>query len=173
MIGLYAQNENTQSQLHQLLQDASVEIYQPAHDYHLVIWLSNEKPPRHLNVLTEKDLSLPITATEWRLLIQKYGVSTPCYQNKFFMIETDKRLLINLKTKQQISLTEKENELLAFLIQAPQHTATRDTLLQSVWQYNPEAETHTVESHLYSLKQKIGPDFEVLFAVHNGAITLR
>lgn len=172
MIGLYAQNKNTQTELHQLLQDANVELYHPTHSYHLVIWLANDKPPRNLNVLTAKDLSLPMTATEWCLLLQKHSAFPLCYKNKYFMAETDKRLLTNLKTKQQIPLTEKENELIAFLIQAPQHTTSKDVLLQSVWGYNIEAETHTIESHLYGLKQKIGPDFEKLLQIQNGNVTL-
>lgn len=172
MIGLYTQNPNTQNELRQLLQDAALEIYQPGHPYHLVIWLSDEKPPKGVTTLLPKDLPLPMTPAEWQLFVQKHSSSALNYKNNFFMIETDKRLLTNLKTKKQIALTEKENEMIAFLIKAPQHTATRDTLLQAVWQYNPETETHTIESHLYALKQKVGADFENLLCYQNGQVVL-
>ena len=33
---------------------------------------------------------------------------------------------------------------------------TKEDLLVSVWNYKPEAETHTVESHIYALRQKLG-----------------
>lgn len=172
MIGLYTQNKTIQTELLQLLQDIPVKIYQPKRDYHLVIWLSDEKPPKNLPVLLAKDLPLPLTASEWHLFLKKYMAKSVCYENKFFKIDTTKRQLVHLKTKRIVDLTEKENELLAFLIQAPTRSAPRDTLLQAVWQYNPEAETHTIESHLYALKQKVGSDVESLIQYQNGIISL-
>lgn len=173
MIGLYSQNKNTKNELCHLFQDIGLVPYQPAHQYALVIYLGDKAPTTDMPILLKKDLSLPMSLSEWRLLLQKYGASAVCYQNHFFKIETDKRLLTRLKTKKQIPLTEKENDLLKFLIQAPNHTASRETLLQAVWQYNLEAETHTIESHLYALKQKIGHDAENLFKFSDGQVILR
>ena len=172
MIGLYSQNKNTQNELCRLFQDIGLVPYQPAHQYALVIYLGDKAPTTDMPILLEKDLSLPMSLSEWRLLLQKHGASAVCYQNHFFKIETDRRLLTHLKTKQQISLTEKENDLLKFLIQSPNHTASRETLLQAVWQYNPEAETHTLESHLYTLKQKAGSDAENLLKFQDGHVVL-
>lgn len=172
MIGLYAQNQHTQNELCLLLKETGVENYEPSHSYHLIIWLSNKKPPQNTSVLLAKDLTLPLSLPEWHLFLQKHSLPTVCYKNDFFMIETDKRLLTNLKTGKTFALTEKENELLAFLIKAPKHAASRETLLQTVWKYNPEAETHTLESHLYALKQKIGDDAKNLLQFQNGTVTL-
>ena len=172
MIGLYTQNKTIQAELLQLLQDVPVEIYQPGHEYLIVIWLDDKAPPKNLPVLLAQDLPLPLTTDQWHLFLKKYMTKPICYENKFFKIETAKRQLINLKTKQTLDLTEKENELWAFLIQAPTHSATRETLLKTVWQYNPETQTHTIESHLYSLKQKIGKNANKLLHYQNGIVSL-
>jgi len=172
MIGLYTQNKNIQEELLHLLKDIPIESYQPDHTYHVVIWLSEECPPKNLPVLLANELSLPLTVDEWHLFLKKYTLPAPPYHNNFFTLETDKRLLTDLKTKKTISLTEKETELFTFLIHAPTHAANRETLLQAVWHYNPEAQTHTLESHLYALKQKIGKRAEHLIQYQNGIVKL-
>lgn len=55
----------------------------------------------------------------------------------------------------QIQLREKEAELLLFLLEAPHQKADRQTLLQHVWGYPKNTQTHTLETHVYHLRQKI------------------
>lgn len=52
-------------------------------------------------------------------------------------------------------LTQKETQLLAYLHRAGEHGANRDTLLAELWQYHPDAQTHTLDAHLYRLRQKL------------------
>ncbi len=54
-----------------------------------------------------------------------------------------------------IELTEKEVALLAYLGVNKAEPVTRDDLLRDVWKYAPGADTHTIETHLYRLRQKI------------------
>jgi DNA-binding response OmpR family regulator len=49
-------------------------------------------------------------------------------------------------------------ELLKFLYKIRDCTATRQTLLDNVWGYSPGATTHTLETHIYRLRQKIEVD---------------
>ena len=58
----------------------------------------------------------------------------------------------------RLKLTEKETAILRFLYRAGQKVVTRDTLLQEVWGYNSAVTTHTLETHVYRLRQKIEPD---------------
>ncbi|CAE7189920.1 sphR [Symbiodinium microadriaticum] len=58
----------------------------------------------------------------------------------------------------KIRLTEKETAILKFLYRAGARAVARDTLLNEVWGYNPEVTTHTLETHVYRLRQKIEPD---------------
>ena len=54
----------------------------------------------------------------------------------------------------KIRLTEKETNILKFLYRSGD-TVPRETLLHEVWGYNPAVTTHTLETHIYRLRQKI------------------
>jgi DNA-binding response OmpR family regulator len=58
----------------------------------------------------------------------------------------------------KIRLTEKETAIIRFLYRAGQRVIPRDVLLQEVWGYNSNVTTHTLETHIYRLRQKIEPD---------------
>ena len=58
----------------------------------------------------------------------------------------------------KIRLTEKEASILKFLYRAGGKSVTRDVLLDEVWGYNSGVTTHTLETHVYRLRQKIEPD---------------
>lgn len=62
------------------------------------------------------------------------------------------------KSQDIIRLTEKERDLLFYLIQNAGKTVTRDELLDVIWGYHQAVETHTVETHFYRLRQKIECD---------------
>ena len=63
------------------------------------------------------------------------------------------KLLVQPEGK-KIRLTEKETNILKFLYRSGD-TVARDTLLHEVWGYNPAVTTHTLETHIYRLRQKI------------------
>ena len=58
----------------------------------------------------------------------------------------------------KIRLTEKETSILKFLYRAGEKVVTRDVLLEEVWGYNAGVTTHTLETHIYRLRQKIERD---------------
>ena len=60
--------------------------------------------------------------------------------------------------EKKIRLTEKETNILKFLHCAPEGVVARDVLLHEVWGYNAGVTTHTLETHIYRLRQKIEPD---------------
>ena len=60
--------------------------------------------------------------------------------------------------EKKIRLTEKETNILKFLHRAPEGVVARDVLLHEVWGYNARVTTHTLETHIYRLRQKIEPD---------------
>lgn len=58
----------------------------------------------------------------------------------------------------QIDLTDREKEIIYALITAQGTSCERDDLLRSIWDYRPDLETHTLETHIYRLRQKIEDD---------------
>lgn len=58
----------------------------------------------------------------------------------------------------KVRLTEKETSILRYLYRAGGKVIGRDELLQEVWGYNAEVTTHTLETHIYRLRQKIEKD---------------
>ncbi|MAW81539.1 MAG: DNA-binding response regulator [Parvularcula sp.] len=67
------------------------------------------------------------------------------------------KMLVTPEDK-KIRLTEKETSILKFLYRAGGKPVTRDVLLDEVWGYNSGVTTHTLETHVYRLRQKIEPD---------------
>jgi DNA-binding response OmpR family regulator len=62
--------------------------------------------------------------------------------------------LLLTESEKKIRLTEKETNILKFLYRSGE-TVPRETLLHEVWGYNPAVTTHTLETHIYRLRQKI------------------
>ena len=58
----------------------------------------------------------------------------------------------------KVRLTEKESNILKFLHRADGSAVARETLLHEVWGYNAQVSTHTLETHIYRLRQKIEAD---------------
>jgi DNA-binding response OmpR family regulator len=67
------------------------------------------------------------------------------------------KLLINERGS-KIRLTEKETAILRYLYRTGQKPVAREVLLQEVWGYNSGVTTHTLETHIYRLRQKIEKD---------------
>jgi DNA-binding response OmpR family regulator len=58
----------------------------------------------------------------------------------------------------KLKLTEKETAILRYLYRAGRKPVPREVLLQEVWGYNSQVTTHTLETHIYRLRQKIEAD---------------
>ena len=68
------------------------------------------------------------------------------------------KLLQDPAKNRRIRLTEKEAAILKFLYRAGTRAVARQVLLNEVWGYNAAVTTHTLETHIYRLRQKIEPD---------------
>jgi DNA-binding response OmpR family regulator len=67
-------------------------------------------------------------------------------------------LLMKKNTKKKIHLTDKETAILHYLYRVGDKVVGRDVLLDEVWGYNSDVTTHTLETHIYRLRQKIEED---------------
>ncbi|HEX6977904.1 MAG TPA: response regulator transcription factor [Alphaproteobacteria bacterium] len=68
------------------------------------------------------------------------------------------KLLIDTTSRRKIRLTEKETAILRYLYRAGATPVSRETLLGEVWGYNAGVNTHTLETHIYRLRQKMERD---------------
>jgi DNA-binding response OmpR family regulator len=75
-----------------------------------------------------------------------------------YSFQPSKKLLLNEIKEEKIRLTEKETSILKYLYRAGQKVVSRDILLNEVWGYNAGVTTHTLETHIYRLRQKIEED---------------
>ncbi|MBL8535818.1 MAG: response regulator transcription factor [Hyphomonadaceae bacterium] len=69
------------------------------------------------------------------------------------------RVLIDAN-QHKVRLTDKEAAILRYLYRSGEKPVGREELLREVWGYNANVTTHTLETHIYRLRQKIEPDVQ-------------
>ena len=76
-----------------------------------------------------------------------------------YMCHPSTKIMVDTKNDEhKIKLTEKELAILKFLFGVRDKVISRDVLLHEVWGYNSGVATHTLETHIYRLRQKIERD---------------
>jgi DNA-binding response OmpR family regulator len=75
-----------------------------------------------------------------------------------YVFRPSAKLLTEEDTGRKVRLTEKETAILKYLFRAGPKTISREVLLSEVWGYNANVTTHTLETHIYRLRQKIEAD---------------
>ena len=75
-----------------------------------------------------------------------------------FTFKPAAKLLVVNDSNKKVRLTEKETAILKYLKRAGGKAVGRDKLLDEVWGYNAGVNTHTLETHIYRLRQKIEAD---------------
>jgi DNA-binding response OmpR family regulator len=75
-----------------------------------------------------------------------------------YVFRPSAKLLLETAKNRKIRLTDKESNILKFLYRAAGKPVPRQVLLNEVWGYNSAVTTHTLETHIYRLRQKIEAD---------------
>ena len=90
----------------------------------------------------------------------------------FIFLPLKKILMLGETIK--VELTEKEVAILKCLINSGEESVDRDTLLKQVWNYSPDVTTHTLETHIYRLRQKLEIDSSIprLIISKDGGFTI-
>ncbi len=68
------------------------------------------------------------------------------------------KIMLDIETDKKVRLTDKETAIVKYLYLAGERVVGRDVLLDEVWGYNAGVTTHTLETHVYRLRQKIERD---------------
>ena len=121
-----------------------------------------------------KPFKFPILLARINIQLLKYEKS---YDSAFtFGPYTFYPAIKMLKThdNNEIQLTEKETDILKFLYHTVEDVVPRNILLQEVWGYNNSVTTHTLETHIYRLRQKIerNPSVAKLLVTESGGYRL-
>ena len=98
---------------------------------------------------------------------QSYGLAQ-CEFNigKHVFFALDKKL--QTPNNDTLYLTDKEAVLLNYLCRYENKFVPRQDLLKEIWGYNNDMETHTLETHIYRLRQKLGSDGDCLTTEEGG-----
>ena len=75
-----------------------------------------------------------------------------------FTFRPSQKLLVEEAARRKVHLTEKETAILKYLYRAAGQVVGREKLLGEVWGFNAAVTTHTLETHVYRLRQKIERD---------------
>lgn len=110
------------------------------------------------NDYVTKPFKFPVLLARIRAQLRQHEQSEDAvFQLGPYTFRPSMKMLIDEKDR-KIRLTEKETNILKFLYRAPEGVVQRDVLLHEVWGYNAGVTTHTLETHIYRLRQKIEPD---------------
>lgn len=69
-----------------------------------------------------------------------------------------KKEILNKRNNRRVKLTERETSILQYLYKIKDRIVTKSELLKHVWGYHPDAATHTIETHIYRMRQKVEGD---------------
>ncbi len=110
------------------------------------------------NDYVTKPFKFPVLLARLRAQLRQHEQSeNAVFQLGPYQFRPAQKLLLD-EGERKIRLTEKETNILKFLYRAPEGVVPRDVLLHEVWGYNAGVTTHTLETHIYRLRQKIEPD---------------
>ena len=103
-------------------------------------------------------LNLPTSINEINSIVERLATKKIFNKNssipikKEYLLDKNEKKLI--KNNNFIILTEKEVQLLELFLNSSK-PITKKKILLSVWNYSKDADTHTVETHIYRLRKKI------------------
>ncbi len=110
------------------------------------------------NDYVTKPFKFPVLLARIRAQLRQHEQSEDAvFQLGPYTFKPAQKMLVTDEEK-KIRLTEKETNILKFLYRATDGVVARDVLLHEVWGYNAGVTTHTLETHIYRLRQKIEPD---------------
>ena len=110
------------------------------------------------NDYVAKPFKFPVLLARIRAQLRQHEQSEDAvFQLGPYTFKPAMKMLID-ENDRKIRLTEKETNILKYLYRAPEGVVPRDVLLHEVWGYNAGVTTHTLETHIYRLRQKIEPD---------------
>ena len=112
-------------------------------------------------IICDKKMSLPISFFDLKkkikniIAISKFNLNSLVKIKDYILNKNEKKLI---KLNNSIFITEKEVKLIELLF-TEKKPLSKNFILKSIWNYSENADTHTVETHIYRLRKKINAKF--------------
>jgi len=116
---------------------------------------------KNSSISYDAHLQLPTTIKEINSIVElisakkKFNKNSSIKVKSYVLNKNEKKLSDN---RNFIILTEKEIQLIELLLNSSK-PVSKENILSSVWHYSSDADTHTVETHIYRLRKKINEKF--------------
>lgn len=122
-----------------------------------LIFLSAEnKENDMLNIYVNKPFSLMSFLDVLRAANNNLDNSADGYLTfNDYELRPNLREIVDIQSGDVIKLTEREIDILKYLYKNQGHYVSKSDLQRNVWKYNEEVATHTIETHIYRLRQKV------------------
>ena len=142
-------------------------------NYNILTNLENEKQSKIIIVLDDQvdksqlkklnNLNFivkPFKLNQMIDIIRDFFISFETHQKNInitndLIFRPETKILLNKKKNMSINLTEKESRLLNFVLENKENVLKKDEILINVWGITERINTHTLETHIYSLKKKL------------------
>ena len=122
-----------------------------------LIFLSAENKENDiLNIYVKKPFSLMSFLDVLRAANNNLDNSADGYLTfNDYELRPNLREIVDIQSGDVIKLTEREIDILKYLYKNKVHYVSKSDLQRNVWKYNEEVATHTIETHIYRLRQKV------------------
>ena len=149
-----------------LLIDEDLEALQKYHSQNLkapTIFLTDNpdglEDADNINHLIIKPFELSYFLDELRSCLNIYDNSEEGFISfNQYQLRPLNKDIVNLRNGEETKLTEKEVAVIKYLYKFQDRIVSKNELLQDVWGYSPDVTTHTIETHIYRLHQKVERD---------------
>ncbi len=125
------------------------------------ILILGQKEKNNSKIKFEHVIRLPLSISEFNHLVVGASQKFKFDQNSLVKIKNytlDKNTRFLKKKENSLKITEKEMHFIVEL-NSSSKPLTKDYILKNIWEYSSDTDTHTVETHIYRLRQKIKNQF--------------
>jgi len=136
--------------------DEKIKLAQEIKETPVVLFLSKDQMVDNADVVIKKPFKLEqmLTALKNNTLLPKVR-RKECLTFNEYSLYPVKKEIVSAATGKTTKLTEKEVDIIKYLYQIAPQTASKEDMLENVWEYSADVTTHTVETHIYRVRQKV------------------
>ncbi len=161
-IGLYLKKETVSEEVFAELSLQSEYVFVRDKEFDCNVICEDSEIYIRKNERIVKRLQYPFRAGELIDIISSFAITSVKRIFSFGDYKFDSEKSIIYKGEKQIKLTDKEANIIEYLCKEQNKSYSKDELLKDIWGYDEGIDTHTLESHIYRIRQKLDDDMIIL-----------